>query len=78
MGTLQFYIPGFKNDPSYPKQKELFQVSLAGFQKFFLFWIAWIILEAWDAELVSAHSFMFHFVSCQCWCTLNSVFELLQ
>ena len=22
MGTLQFYIPCFKNDPSYPKQKE--------------------------------------------------------
>ena len=22
MGTLQFYIPGFQNDPSYPKQKE--------------------------------------------------------
>ena len=22
IGTLQFYIPGFQNDPSYPKQKE--------------------------------------------------------
>ena len=22
MGTLQFYIPGYQNDPSYPKQKE--------------------------------------------------------
>ena len=22
MGTLQFYIPGFQNDPSFPKQKE--------------------------------------------------------
>ena len=22
MGTLQFYIPGFQNDPSYTKQKE--------------------------------------------------------
>ena len=22
MGTLQFHIPGFQNDPSYPKQKE--------------------------------------------------------
>ena len=22
MGTLQFYIPGFQNDPSYPNQKE--------------------------------------------------------
>ena len=21
-GNLQFYIPGFQNDPSYPKQKE--------------------------------------------------------
>ena len=22
MGTLQFYIQGYQNDPSYPKQKE--------------------------------------------------------
>ena len=22
MGTLQFHIPGFQNDPNYPKQKE--------------------------------------------------------
>ena len=36
---------------------ELFQVSLIGFQKFFLFWVAGIILEAWDEELESAHFF---------------------
>ena len=23
MGTLKFYIPGFQNDPIYPKQKEI-------------------------------------------------------
>ena len=35
----------------------VYQVSLTGFQKFFLFWVAWNILEAWDAELESAHFF---------------------
>ena len=40
---------------------ELFQDSLSGFQKFFLFWVAGIILEAWDVELERAHSFMFQF-----------------
>jgi len=39
---------------------ELFQVSLIGFQKFFLFWVAGIILEAWDVELERAHSFMYY------------------
>ena len=29
----------------------LFPVSLAGFQKFSLFWIAGIILKDWEAEL---------------------------
>ena len=29
----------------------LFQVSLMGFQKFFLFWVAGIILKGWEAEL---------------------------
>ena len=29
----------------------LFPVSLAGFQKFFLFWVAGIILKGWVAEL---------------------------
>ena len=36
---------------------ELFQVSLIGFQKFFLFLVAWIILKAWDVELEPAISF---------------------
>ena len=40
---------------------ELFQVSLIGFQKFFLFWVAGMILEAWDVESESAHSSMFQF-----------------
>ena len=39
----------------------LFQVSLIGFQKLFLFWVAGMILEAWDVELESAHSPMFQF-----------------
>ena len=34
------------------------QVSLIGFRKFFLFWVAGIILEAWDMELESAHFFV--------------------
>ena len=29
----------------------LFPVSLVGFQKFFLFWVAGIILKGWEAEL---------------------------
>ena len=29
----------------------LFPVSLVGFQKFFLFWVAGIILKTWEAEL---------------------------
>jgi len=29
----------------------LFPVSLVGFQKFFLFWVAGIILKVWKAEL---------------------------
>ena len=37
-------------------QIELFQVSLIGFQKFFLFWIAGMILKAWDIELEQAIS----------------------
>ena len=36
-------------------------VSLVGFQKFFLFWIAGTILKSWKAELDRAHSFMFQF-----------------
>ena len=40
---------------------ELFQVSLIGFQKLFSFWVAGVILEAWDVELESAHSSMFQF-----------------
>ena len=36
---------------------ELFQVSLDGFQKFFLFWEAGIILEAWDIEFERAYFF---------------------
>ena len=40
---------------------ELSQVSLGGFQKFFLFWIAWMILEAWNVELESVLSFVFQF-----------------
>ena len=39
---------------------ELFQVSLIGFQKFFMFWVAGMILDAWDVELESANSFMYH------------------
>ena len=39
---------------------ELFQVSLIGFQKFFLFWVAGMILEAWDVELESVTSFMYY------------------
>ena len=35
----------------------LFQVSLVGFQQFFLFWVAGIILKAWDVELEPAISF---------------------
>ena len=38
-------------------QIELFQVSLIGFQKFFLFWVAGMILKAWDVELEPAISF---------------------
>ena len=37
--------------------KTLFQVTLIGFQKFFMFWIALIILEVWNVELESAHFF---------------------
>ena len=29
------------------------QVSLVRFQKLFLFWLAWIILEGWEAELAA-------------------------
>ena len=29
----------------------LFPVSLVGFQKFFLFWVAGIILKGWEGEL---------------------------
>ena len=36
---------------------ELYPVSLTGFQKFFLFCVAGIILEAWDVEFESAHFF---------------------
>ena len=36
---------------------ELFQVSLTGFQKFFLFYIAGMILKAWEVELEPAISF---------------------
>ena len=32
----------------------LFPVSLVGFQKFFLFWVAGIILKGWEAELETA------------------------
>ena len=32
----------------------IFPVSLMGFQKFFLFWIAGIILKGWKAELEMA------------------------
>ena len=38
-------------------QIELFQVSLIGFQKFFLFWVAGMILKAWDVELDPTISF---------------------
>ena len=38
-------------------QIELFQVSLIGFQKFFLFWVAGMILKAWDVELEPVISF---------------------
>ena len=34
MGTLQFYISDFQNDPSYPKQKE-FLKSYKGYLKWF-------------------------------------------
>ena len=33
---------------------ELFPVSLMGYQKFFLFWVAGIILKGWEAELETA------------------------
>ena len=36
---------------------ELFQVSLMGFQKFFLFRVAGMILEDWELELEWVHSF---------------------
>ena len=36
------------------------KVSLVGFQKFFLFWVAGVILEAWDVKLESANSFMYY------------------
>ena len=39
---------------------ELFQVSLIGFQKFFFFWVAGMILEAWDVEMESVNSFMYY------------------
>ena len=40
---------------------EILQVSLSGFQKFFMFWIAAIILEARDVELESAHFLVIQF-----------------
>ena len=47
---------------------ELFQNSLIGFQKFILFWVARIILEARDVELERAYSFMFQFcLLAVCW-----------
>ena len=43
---------------TYPRgYTELFQVSLIGFQKFFFFWVAGIILEGWKVELERVHSF---------------------
>ena len=36
----------------------IFQVSFIGFQKFFLFWVAGILLDAWAMELESAHFFV--------------------
>ena len=35
-----------------------FKFPLTGFQKFFLFWVAGFILEAWDVELENAHFFV--------------------
>ena len=46
---------------------ELFQVSLIGFQKFFLLFVDGMILEAWDVELERAYFLCFNFVSGQCW-----------
>ena len=43
---------------TYPsRQIELFQIFLVEFQKFFLFWLAGLILEALDVELEAAISF---------------------
>ena len=36
-------------------------LHFGGFQKFFLFWVAGIIMEAWDVELESVHFLMFQF-----------------
>ena len=34
------------------------EISLVGFQVFFLFWVPMTILEAWNVELEWAHSFV--------------------
>ena len=56
----------FRSTLIYPDPKNrgmrgpaVFQVSLGGSQKFFLIWVAGIILVAWDVELESAHFVMF-------------------
>ena len=43
------------------EQIELLQVSIIEFQRFFLFWVAGIIVEARDIELERTYSFMFQF-----------------
>ena len=34
MGTLQFYIPGFQNDPGYPKEKEFLKSTKGNLKQF--------------------------------------------
>ena len=34
MGTLRFYIPGYRNDPSYPKQKEFLKSTEGNLKSF--------------------------------------------
>ena len=47
-------------------QIELSQVSLIEFQKIFLFWVAGVILNAWDVELGAAIFLVFRLLKKHC------------
>ena len=74
MGILQFHIPGFQNDPSYPKQKEFLKFCEGNLKYFNLSSriSAWTGLDkAWDIFLTKLCNRSFISVNDKSFCQNN-------